>query len=126
VTSAIVVDQAWVRQRPCREKSTSSSPTGVTNPIRDRSAAGDHGVVHGMPVTPELAGDLVHGPAVPAHLQASPTARPGRSTAGGPRRSSGPGRSTTRPGTPKPGSTSDACATSAGPGARSTPDRPAR
>jgi hypothetical protein len=37
-TSAIVVDQAWVRQRPCRAKSTSSRPAAVTCPMRAGSS----------------------------------------------------------------------------------------
>jgi len=37
-TSAIVVDQAWVRQGPWRAKSTSSSPTAVTAPTRAGSS----------------------------------------------------------------------------------------
>ena len=37
-TSAIVVDQAWVRQGPWRAKSTSSSPTAVRAPTRAGSS----------------------------------------------------------------------------------------
>jgi len=39
-------------------------------------AKGDHRVIHGVPVTASLAGDLGHGATEPAHLFAHPTASP--------------------------------------------------
>jgi hypothetical protein len=49
----------------------------LADPVRvfdERDAVGEHGVVDRVPVTAQLDGDLVHGPAVPAHLFGHPSA----------------------------------------------------
>ena len=51
----------------------------LPDPVRvfdQRGAVGDHGVVDGVPVTTEIARDLVHGPAVSAHLGGGPPTCP--------------------------------------------------
>jgi hypothetical protein len=44
--------------------------------IEERLAVGDDGVVHGVPVTPELRGHLIHTPGVFADLARRPPSGP--------------------------------------------------